>query len=116
MERCRWGFPKDWRRVAASTATQYSRNPPPALFEMRVKARPWLTANVLKPLVSDPLVQTTVGPETGQVVEMGSGEMPSVVGPRYCGQSADRPSAWQSESNAAVLQAILEQTPGIRNR
>src|SRR5690242_8770610 len=72
--------------VAASTATQYSSSVPLAFsLEIRVNARSWLTTRVLKPLVRVMFVQTTVGPLDGQL--MGSGVIPSWVGPRYWGQS-----------------------------
>ena len=57
-------------------------------MEIWVKARPRLTANELKPLVNDMFVQTTKpGPLVAQVVAIGSGIVPSVAGPRNCGQS-----------------------------
>jgi hypothetical protein len=59
------------------------------VFEISVKARPWLTANELNPLVSDIFVQTTkLALSVAHVVAMTSGEEPSLAGPRYCGQSA----------------------------
>ena len=90
--------------MAASTPAQYSsRLPVPFVFDISVKARPWLTANELNPFVRDAFVQTTKpGLLVAHVVEMGSGEMPSVVGPRYWGQSVARASACPSNSIASA--------------
>src|SRR5215471_5615360 len=55
---------------------------------MSTNARPWLTAKQLNPLVRSIFVQTTLNPFDGQLTEISSGETPSVVGPRNCGQSA----------------------------
>ena len=97
--------------VAASTATQYSRRiPPPSNFEISVNARPWLTAKELNPLVSDIFVQTTkLGLLVAQVVAIGSGEEPSLAGPRYCGQSVARANVCPSKNkpNAAKHRAPL---------
>src|SRR5882724_5913161 len=79
--------------VAASTAAQYSRRPLPSSLEIIVNARPWLIAKVLNPFVRDIFVHTTKpGLLVAQVVAIGSGETPSVVGPRYCGQSVANPA------------------------
>ena len=60
-------------------------------MEICVKARPWLTAKELKPLVKDMFVHTTKpGPLVAQTVAIGSGVVPSVAGPRNCGQSAPK--------------------------
>src|SRR5512140_2408505 len=95
--------------VAASNATQYScKLPLPSSFDIIAKARPWLTANELNPLVMEKFVQTTGGPPTGQFVEMSSLEIPSVVGPRYCGQSLASTFAQQtiSRPTAAVFPLV----------
>ena len=66
--------------VAASTATQYSRRGLP--LEIWVKAMPLLTANELKPLVKDRLVQTTkLGLLVSHWRAIGSGVVPSRLGP-----------------------------------
>jgi len=79
------GVAQRFAPVAASTAAQHSNNSEPLLLEIKVNARLWLTANELNPFVRDELVQTTK--LVAQFVAMRSGEMPSVFGPRYCGQS-----------------------------
>src|SRR6476661_5178385 len=73
--------------VAPSTAAQYSVKPLPLSLDVMTKARPWLTATELKPFVSERLVQIAVRPPEAQLTLMGSGDTPSVVAPRNCGQS-----------------------------
>src|SRR5678815_3129225 len=80
------GVAQRFAPVAPSTPTQYSSSAPLVFFlEITLNARPWLTTNVLNPLVRVIFVQTTVGPWGGQWI--GSGVIPSWVGPRYWGQS-----------------------------
>ena len=81
--------------VAASTAAQHSsRLPLPSSCENIAKARPWLTAKELNPLVREVFLQTTkAGLLVAHVVAMASGEEPSVAGPRYWGQSVARATA-----------------------
>src|SRR3954464_14731536 len=87
--------------VTASTAAQNSEYwPDESAFETIANARPWLMANELKPLVNEGLLQATVGPAAGQLVRIGSGETPSKLAPRYCGQSLPIASELQSASDA----------------
>src|SRR3974390_231247 len=97
--------------IAVSTATQYSnRLPVPSVLEIIVKARPWLTAMEPNPFVSDPFVQATNPARlVAHVVAMASGEVPSVVGPRYCGQSVPRtaPCPRNIRTKAAPLRRLI---------
>jgi hypothetical protein len=70
------------------------------------KARPWLTAKELNPLVRDALLQTTnAGMLVAQVVAMASGDEPSVAGPRYWGQSVAQAVTCPSKTRAKTVPA-----------
>jgi hypothetical protein len=76
----------------------------PSSTDFNVKARPPATAKELNPLESDRLVHTTnPGLFVAQVVAIRSVEMPSVVGPRYCGQSPANTLTWTSHNKATAV-------------
>src|SRR5436190_3419300 len=90
--------------VSASMATQYSEYPAPSSLDVNAKARPWLTTMQLNPFETEVFLQSTDGPPTGHVVSIGSGDAPSVFGPRYCVQSdaRDVPDQDRPEVSAQV--------------